>query len=213
MIIYHPYSVTPETLSRYVETWTALSSISSQVIHKPCLAENDYEQGLLELWGKDDICIVEHDIVPTPEMIADLKRCSHPLCAQAYRLSVYNMVDDAFGQILPELRKLIASGIDIPAPWDKIIRLQIYLADTGEKAVIAHRKAVGDTWEWMNRGDEWADFAGFGLTKISLGFQKKHSPGWRPGTWRDLDSRFSNWVKELGYNWHIHWPEAKHNHL
>jgi len=213
MIIYHPYSTTPETLSRQVETWTALSSVSSQVVHKPCLTENDYEQGLLELWGKDNIYIVEHDIVPMLEMIADLEHCPHPLCAQAYRLSAYNMVDDTFRQVLPELRKLVASGVDIPAPWGKIIRLQIYLADTGAESVIAHRKVANDIWEWVSEGDKWADFAGFGLAKISLGFQKKHSPGWQTGTWWDLDSRFSSWTKELGYRWHIHWPEAKHNHL
>lgn len=215
MTVLHPYSTKPETFSRQAETWAALSRIRKhwQVVDRPCTRETDYENALRELWGRDDILIIEHDVVPTTEAVSGLEECRQPLCAQAYRLGTCNMANEMFRQVLPELRSLIDSGVKLPAPWDKIIRLQAHLADTGAETAIAHRKEVGDIWEWVKEGDEWADFAGFGMTKISLEFQKEHPPGWRPGTWQDLDSRFSNWVKELGYRWHIHWPEVKHNHL
>ena len=66
---------------------------------------------------------------------------------------------------------------------------------------------------WNNKGHITADRAGFGMTKISKEFQKKHKPDWEKGEWNNLDTRFSIWINEkLGYKFNIHQDVVYHNH-
>jgi hypothetical protein len=66
---------------------------------------------------------------------------------------------------------------------------------------------------WPVKDEEYADFAGLGLTKISLAFQKARVPAWEQGHWSNLDTRFSLWTYGMGYKFHVHRPKAKHFHF
>lgn len=60
--------------------------------------------------------------------------------------------------------------------------------------------------------EEYAAYAGFGFVKFSSALRDKYPPAWADGPWNDLDSRFSEFMRECGQMFHIHWPIVRHNH-
>lgn len=62
-----------------------INQLQQTVAIQRCQADDDYEQGLRNLWSAaPDIVVVEHDIVATQRHIDELLDCSAPLCAFAY---------------------------------------------------------------------------------------------------------------------------------
>lgn len=52
-----------------------------------------YSRELMKVWNKgNDIIVLEHDIVITPEQLNELINCPHPNCAFAYEL--YSVTND-----------------------------------------------------------------------------------------------------------------------
>lgn len=45
-----------------------------------------YEELIAKVWGKDDLVIIEHDIVPVLSDVTALLRCPHPVCVSAHYL-------------------------------------------------------------------------------------------------------------------------------
>ena len=156
-----------------------------KVIFLPCEQSNTYQYALETLWYIPlDVILVEHDMEIKREAIDKLYDCPYPLCAQTYLSH-------------PE-----STGLDHP--------------------IVAHRNI---TWvdgkqvvEFATEGQEFAMFAAFGMTKIGRMFRKAYPPDWEKTSehfsesWIDLDHRFSTWINELGYKWHLHWPVVEHYH-
>lgn len=231
MVLLHAYSSDPAYADRQAETWAALASIEPELLgrgwtveHVATPPDGTYERTVGRLWGEDDLIVCEHDIVPTLDMLLALAACPHPLCAQAYRLHYLQGGNGAMAWIkskLPELdeesrerlrRANMTFFLDSPDAWFDRGRGRHVRGNCWEP--FCHRVIESDgLCRWGEEGDEWADLAGLGLTKISREFQRTHAPGWKPGTWGDLDGRISVWVHEGGLGrWHVHWPEVPHNH-
>ena len=212
MICYHPYAV-PLT-ARQRPTWSALRRIPG-VRHIPCVNAGDYESHFRQAWDLGaPFLICEHDIVPTPAMIHALTDCPYPFCAQSYLLThaaktVHRlqtlwptMAASATGRGWPGFPDLSAYLHALP-PFDP----SVYAVQT-----VAHRVATEDGWRWGQPEDTWADWVGFGLTKCTPDVPLDRTD-WRAGSWRDLDSRVSDWTHARGIRWHIHWPLAAHYHV
>jgi len=91
MILFHPFSPNPAHLERRIETmdWLVNNTVKIldlgwEMITHPCEKTSDYEDKFRELWGKDDLIIWEHDIVPTMEAVVGLAECKYDLCANDY---------------------------------------------------------------------------------------------------------------------------------
>jgi len=188
MILFHPFSPDPAYLERRSETidWLVNNSVNIldlgwEIITYPCEKTSDYEDKFRELWGKDDLIIWEHDIVPTMEAIIRLAECEYDLCVNDY-------------------------------PFWRLGYQPIY----GKPAPLKYRSSCRNVAEDGSRQDsvdEWADYVGFGLTKINRKFQVEHELGMvHEDRWDNLDTRFCRWTYSLGYRWHVHRPMVKHNH-
>lgn len=100
-LVLHAYS--NERLEEQQETLEQLVEIKriwgDRVISQFCNDTDDYWATLLRIWGKDDLIIVEQDVVATPLHILSLAACSRFACAYPYRLragqlSIWDMIDD-----------------------------------------------------------------------------------------------------------------------
>ena len=47
---------------------------------------NSYDDALINNWGKEDIIIIEHDIIYTKEQLHEIRNCKHFLCTFNYYL-------------------------------------------------------------------------------------------------------------------------------
>ena len=93
----------------------------------------------------------------------------------------------------------------------------LHPASTGlEQPVLSHR-VVDDSrrgWRWGTLDDEYADFAGFGFTGISLSIQSKIPPSWFDGrSWQELDTEFSYEMQDRGLRWYIPCSIVEHDHI
>ena len=141
---------------------------------------SEYEKAVLSSWGKDDLLVIEHDIVPTLQAILQIEYCKYPICANDY----------PFHRIDASQKPYTRSSC----------RVVIYDNKVG------HEHRIDST-------DDWADFVGLGFTRFRKKFMKKNKPGWKDGTWIDLDTRISHWTHEIvNMQWHIHRPPLMHNH-
>ncbi|MEM3844856.1 MAG: hypothetical protein QXU98_04055 [Candidatus Parvarchaeota archaeon] len=182
MILFHPYiNAFKES---QVETWDFLNShkalfesLGIDVYDKLCDFDNfkTYKRELINIWDRDDILILEMDIVPTEEALKDIVKCPEPLCAYDY--SLYNETNTA---------------------------------------ISAHRiKDPVDKRGWRNlRNEKFADYVGFGFTKIKKCIQHKISitQALPLDKFVGPDVGVSMATSELGLKWHIHYPALKHNH-
>lgn len=237
MLLLHVYASNPKYKERTRETWEALESIESSLLfrgwtirHEACSAEigedglSDYERLVLALWGLDDLVVLEHDIVPTLDMLIRLEPNPYPVCAQAYPLfldgdmlqnvdKVYSMMQ----QLSEKDRKKIEEiGIITQAYylWHAAYKPDIH-AKNRYIPTLAHRivEEEPNKHRWILDGEQWADYYGLGLTRFSKEFQQAVPPNWERGPWDNLDSRMSKYTHSLGIRAHVHYPVAKHNHV
>lgn len=169
------------------------------VMRVPVGEDTRYESLMKTFWGREDVIIVEHDIVPTEAMIDALADCPWPWCAQAYMLH-----PNPAHQTL--IQRLDAQGL----PWRETLPGRRLLAL--RSPVWPHRNGPDDAPQFCGPGDEWADRVGLGLTKFTARACRRIPPEWPPGSWRDLDTRLSDWLVRYGVRWHLHEPEADHHH-
>lgn len=92
----------------------------------------------------------------------------------------------------------------------------IYPVTTGLKEpVFAHYNRNDDgELVWLDEGEQWSQFAGFGCTKLGR-MARREVSSWEQNLktgWRDLDSRVSRAFNEAGLRFHIHWPTIEHDH-
>ena len=217
MILYHPYAEALTDHPRLAATWQFLRDHEAilarrgwQIIHQPCGSDTRYEDGLLALWGRDHLVILEHDLVPTAAILDGFIRPHAPVCAQHYRLH-RTVAEQAAMQTAA---RLLTQGD--PATPDEARAIQDILAQCTRwrqtPDPLAHRVLESATDRWVTPDDHWADYAGFGLIRFTRAFQRAHRPGWRSGTWQDLDTRVSEWLIGLDIPVHLHGPEIPHHH-
>jgi len=96
MIILHTFS--RMRLREQQETWKALSKIRAQnrVIDIHVDGESGYDDALRRVWGKEDLIIVEQDIIPSVSMIRALESCVCDWCAYRYLIHYLNTHDPAY---------------------------------------------------------------------------------------------------------------------
>jgi hypothetical protein len=232
MTVLHPYAPTvPPARTRAAwQAWGTLDGWCAArgwtVYHVRCTEPDDYEIAVRAVWGTTDLLIAEHDIVPTVAALAGLAACPEPVCAQAYALEWASAAWDGIRGILRDC----AQDPGTAARWQAIcaayprLRASLGLLADAEAAgepipggwrLWAHRVATGDPAQperWIRPGDAWADYAGFGLTRIRGAVQHLGPPDWAPGTWQDLDTRVSDWLRAHGVRVHVHWPAVAHHH-
>lgn len=237
MILFHGYSQDArhehrqrETRGRLEELQPLLEDRGWTIIDQPlgtALGEDglsDYERSMIELWGQDDLVVLEHDLVPTLEMLTSMESPSHAICAQAYNLyldgdslaAVYQLVS-MYERLDETNRKIVDDhGVCVQAYylWHAAYKPDIHAKNRYIPA-IAHRvvEEEPNKHRWAIEGEEWADYYGLGLTRFSREFMLQHPPAWSSGGWQDLDSRISKWTFGLGIKAHIHYPICKHNHV
>ncbi len=237
MILFRGYSQDPrhehrqrETRERLEELKPLLDRRGWTIIDRPlgtALGEDglsDYERSIVELWGEEDLVILEHDLVPTLDMMIALEPDTHLICAQAYnlyldgdKLSTIDLAYHMMQQMDDENRKKAEDhGICVQAYylWHAAYKPDIHAKNRYIPA-IAHRvvEEEPNKHRWAIEGEEWADYYGLGLTRFSKEFMKNHPPDWECGGWQDLDTRISKWTHSLGIKAHIHYPICKHNHI
>lgn len=228
MILYHPYAEALLNDRRLAATWAFLEDteplLSPQwaFVHQACGPDTRYEDGLKALWGQDDLVILEHDLVPTLEVLAALEPARHPLCAQAYPLYHDGQHGKALDEAWAMAQRITRDSPQAQQVYDLcaqayVLWHQSYRPNPSSPrryfATCAHRTVDAQgQHHWVDDGQEWADLAGFGLLRITKAFQQAHAPGWREGPWNNLDTRFSEWVYGLGIPFHVHWPEIPHHH-
>ena len=85
-LILHPFSDTRP--AEQIETLAIIKKLSKRYPIKSqlCNPTDDYWKFLLKNWNKDDLIIIEQDIVPTVDMIEELEECIEELCCFPYRL-------------------------------------------------------------------------------------------------------------------------------
>lgn len=88
MVLLHPY-VPGHRPADQCPTWEALADLldmeGGQQWHVPCRNPQDYAMALRVAGGSGaDVLVVEHDIVPTRELVTELVACEHPFCATDY---------------------------------------------------------------------------------------------------------------------------------
>lgn len=234
MILYHPYAEALTNHSRLANTWDFLRAAEPvlitrgwQIRHQPCGHDSRYEDGLKALWGQDDLVILEQDLVPTLDVLIALEPAHHPICAQAYALhhdpdqwagidTVYALAEQAWHD--QPSNPVVQSAYDLCAQAYALWH-QAYRPDPTQPrryfSTWAHRvvdRTHPRVHRWVTDEEEWADYAGFGLIRITRAFQTRYAPEWRSGPWDNLDTRFSEWAYDLGVPIHVHWPAIPHHH-
>lgn len=187
MIILAPYSEDPFFKERQEETNNALETLKDYAyeIYRPVVHNNkdipsEYEKAILKYWGRDDLLVIEHDIVPTLGAVKQMETCPSMLCANDY----------PFHRIDASQQPYTRSSC----------RVVVYEGDHEHE----HR---------IDTETAWADFVGLGFTRFRKPFMKAIKPGWKSGTWIDLDTRISHWThEEIHTKWHVHRPALMHNH-
>lgn len=217
MILYHPYAESLEKHPRLADTWMAFELFTPffkqagwRIIHHACQTDTSYERMVRSLWGVDDLIIWEQDLVPTAAILDGLARPHAPVCAQHYRLH-RSPAEQAAMETADRLLTQVT-----PATPDEALMIEVVLAQCARwrhtPDPLAHRVLDGMTDRWVTPDDHWADYAGFGLIRFTRAFQRAHRPGWRSGTWQDLDTRVSEWLIGLDIPVHLHGPEIPHHH-
>lgn len=102
MILYYAYSAESryrmrqfDTRWRLVQLQAAWQRRGHQLLAYPVGPDDRYEAQLKRLWGRDDVIVLEQDIVPSWGHLQGLAACPYPLCTVAYALN-QPMADGAF---------------------------------------------------------------------------------------------------------------------
>lgn len=228
MRLLHVYSPSAAYRDRQRDTWTALNALEPalgargwEIVHAPLDGDHGYDDALLEAWrAPGDLVLLEHDMVPTLDMLVGMETCEHPLCAQKYRLHFAAHTHDALRWLAERRKEMDPASLALIAhiPLDGLLQK----ADERERDTrngcwepYCHRSYLGHGQEtrWGADGDDFADLVGFGLTCIRESWRRAHAPAWEPGRWGDLDGRFCQYViTQGGPRWHMHGPECPHRH-
>lgn len=232
MILLHAYSPEPRYGDRQRETQDFLRSAEPILRRRGWTVRhletpNDasypsaYERAVLDLWGKDDLTVIEHDCVPTLSMLERMETCTHLMCTQAYRLPflantgpIPASVEEYYSGVDAETVKRIREAGAYWQVYESFMRVASERRRfAGGEQALAHRVAVeGAGPQWSRVDERWADYAGLGLTSFKREMQLKTPPDWARGTWSDLDTRISEFCHKRGMAFHVHFPEMKHNH-
>jgi hypothetical protein len=96
MITLHTFS--RMRLREQRETWKALCKIRRQysVVDVSVSGVTDYDSAVREFWGRDDLIIIEQDIVPSCSQIRALENCVCDWCAYRYRIRYMDNHDPAY---------------------------------------------------------------------------------------------------------------------
>lgn len=211
MLIVHPFTV-EDKYDTQAATWHFFREHSAEierkgwsVLHLLCDDDQDremsrYEEGLKAVWGKDDLLIIEQDIVPSMPGISRMAACKQPLCTNDYGFQ---------GETLCSPAMVHYKGHPV---WTCLAHPH------GPSTVLSmHRrwidKDAGTSMQLRIGKERWADLAGLGYTRISQRAARDAGTGWIAGGWGTLDSRISDYLSQLHYRWHVHQPPAKHNHV
>jgi hypothetical protein len=187
-LILHTY--TDIRLDDQVETLDSIyrmkAMYAGRVVSEKMVDPDDYWSFLLRNWGKEDIVIIEQDVVGTVGNIDKLIICREPVCANPYRLAAgqYSIFD------IPE---------DTPTK------------NFGPPFNVNYHYPEN---HWNMPLPVYVGGMSLGFTKISLATQKK-IPLWEYPVgvyeWWYLDSFISWHLNRLKQKVHVHTPEVKHN--
>lgn len=138
--------------------------------------------------------------------------------------------EDGLRELWPTATDLVVVEHDIAATQDHINELlecpyilctfayQVHPASTGlQESRYVHANKIEGEYVWVWHGEEWADHAGLGLTKLGK-LVRREVTDWPTdeadvkGGWWNLDTRVSRAMQSAGLKYHIHWPEVEHNH-
>lgn len=173
-----------ETADWIISHLPALKAAGITYAPRPMLGEFDYYNAFLALWLEPvTILNLEHDLVPELETVLGMRYCAYPACSGYYRLG--------------EDRDRVPMVFVERSVWDPGNNELYMSADS------AH-----------GGPPEWADRVGFGLMKLDFGTRIRHPLPAAPVPWLSLDSTYSSSIKarEPCFKWHVHGPEARHNH-
>lgn len=125
MLLLHVYDPTDRPADQ-VWTWEALARLEvpwgTDTWHLRTPGQLGYAKALAAAWGEGgDLVVVEQDIVPRTDEIAELVACHRPFCAFDYRLShgvLWSKCPGAVGFGLSRITKVARNSVaaDPPVP-------------------------------------------------------------------------------------------------
>ena len=82
-------------------------------------SECDYADALIALWQRgEELCVIEHDVIPWPGALAALSGCSSAWCVYPYHFAP-NKLRYALG-CLRVSRELVQAHQDLPQAWEGV---------------------------------------------------------------------------------------------
>ena len=98
MILLHVFAESPRyarrqaPLHRRLHQWgPGMARQDLHIWHQPTGDDLRYEQAIRQFWGRDDLLIVEGDMLPTRAQIQGLRQCPHPVCTQHYVVNAFRL--------------------------------------------------------------------------------------------------------------------------
>lgn len=199
-----------------------------------CRGEFSYCQGVQEAWLTDKIIVnVEHDMEFSDVLVSGLVDCPHPACAYAYRVfptalqrfiycaTTTSVADAEYEQYRQNKSRRVAQlAAERAAHGEDELLVESPRPGKGEPASDTYNavgspptpeaQAISDvTVDWIEPGDEWAEWSSIGFCKIAP--EARSAPLDRM-FWQWLEHGINRVVSSDGTRWHIHWPEVKHHH-
>lgn len=137
-LILHTY--TSQRIDEQEETKQIITRLSKDypIVSKLCNDTDDYWKILLKHWGKDELIIIEQDIVPSFKMVQELEWCIDELCCFPYllrdrRWSIFEKKDNIqthYTEPLPKYAEYSSLGFTkISRRIQLSIPLQLYPVD------------------------------------------------------------------------------------
>ena len=185
-----PLERSAETLAFLDAHRAELARYGIEVVVHPCHGDWDNYNGWLKVWWEPKTLLhLDHDNVPTVDMLLKLQRCAWPACTQVYRWAKVNGDGDS-------------AIVDTP----------VYEDVPGEMYVAVD-------WHRDGPIPQWCDRTGFGLIKLDFQTRIRHPLPPMAVTYVGFDSLYSGMVKlrEPCFKWHVHRlegpdPYMVHNH-
>lgn len=185
---------------RHIPTGSEVATVGREVLfgmRTPRADDGSYDELVKMLWLEGrPFATLEQDVVPTLGHLRELAACPEEWCAVDYPL------------------------------WNRSGHAKVRQALIGDREVfvcLSHQAGYESfrhvergrlwNWRWGVTGDQWADYAGLGLTRFRASLLRRLRPAWKEGSWVDLDSRISRWLHGEGVRVHLHYPAAEHHHL
>ena len=187
-LLLYCYNPAPEYDERRKESEEWLQKVEHyvRVVRQPCTQPRDYPNKIKQAWGKENLIILEQDVVPPP-MPPVLTLQDMLIFIQEYELV-------AWRYLLYPLSTNLVNPVYAHRVWSD--------------------NDVGRRLRWISRTDFKADYVGLGFSGISLRVQKMIPSEIfdKIPTWRDVDTCLSEQTQKLGMQWYVPAMECKHNH-